>query len=49
MNGVEGPFKIDENYTVDKAIININRPATRSINKCVNSTILRSKSILTVA
>ena len=26
INGVEGLSKIDENYTVDKAIVNINRP-----------------------
>ena len=38
INGVEGLFKIDENYTVDKAIININGPAVRGINQCSKST-----------
>ena len=31
ISGVEGLFEIHENYTVDKAIININRPAVRDI------------------
>ena len=39
INGVEGLFKIDENYTVDKAIININRPAACGINQCGKSTV----------
>ena len=38
INGVEGLFKIDENYTVDKVIININRPAVRGINQCGENT-----------
>ena len=38
INDVEGLFKIDENYAVDKAIININRPAVRGINQCSKST-----------
>ena len=42
-------FKIDENYTVDKAIININGPAVRGINQCSKSTMYWSKSRLTVA
>ena len=33
-----GLFKIDENYTVDKDIININGPAVRGINQCSKST-----------
>ena len=32
INGVKGLFKTDENYTVDKAIVNINRPDVCSIN-----------------
>ena len=35
---VEGLFEIHENYTVDKAITNINRPAVRDINQCDKST-----------
>ena len=31
ISGVQDLFKIDENYTVDKAIVNINRPAVYSI------------------
>ena len=38
INGVERLFKIDENYTVDKAIININGPAVCGINQCSKST-----------
>ena len=38
INGVEGLFKIDENYTVGKAIININGPAVHGINQCSKST-----------
>ena len=34
INGVEGLFKVDENYTVDEAITNINRPAVCGINQC---------------
>ena len=37
INGVEVLFQIDENYTVDKAPININRPAVRGINHCGKS------------
>ena len=39
INGVEGLFKIDKNDTVDKAIININRPAVCVINQCGKSTV----------
>ena len=46
INGVEGLFKIDENYIVDKAIININLPAVRSINQCGKSTKLDMVQVL---
>ena len=36
INGVEGLFKIDENYTIDEAIVNINRP-----NVCIQQQLLR--------
>ena len=49
INGVEGLFKIYENYTVDEPIININRPVVCGINQCGKSTVWRSKSRLTVA
>ena len=37
INGVEGLFKIDENYIVDKAIINLNGSAVCGINQCSKS------------
>ena len=49
INGVDGLFKIDENYTVDEAIVNINRPAVCSINQGSKGTVQLSKSRLTVA
>ena len=49
INGVEGLLKTDEIYTVDEAIVNINRPAVYSINQCSMCIVSRWKSRLTVA
>ena len=39
INGVEGLCKIYENYTVDKAIVDINRLAVCSINQGSKGTV----------
>ena len=39
VSGVESLFKNNGNYTVDKAIVNINRPAVYSINQRSKSTV----------
>ena len=48
INGVEGLFKIDENYTVDKAIINITdqlfAASTKYIESAQTSVVLLGKT-----
>ena len=42
VDGVESCFQIDENHTIYKAIVDIDRPTISSFNQCSECTVQRS-------
>ena len=49
VNGVESFFQIDENHTIYKAIVDIDRPTISGFNQCSERTVQWSESRLAVS